>query len=105
MVMKAEVTQSEIRIISAAEFKAKCLQLIDDVYDENSEVIVTKRGVPKARLIPFRQPEEPEFVSVVGRSPNVTILGDIMTPLDWPDPSEKWNRVMNESNTKKKKRK
>jgi prevent-host-death family protein len=104
MVMKV-ATQSETRTISAAEFKAKCLQLIDDVDDENSEIVVTKRGVPKAKLIPFKQPEEPAFVSVVGRSPNVKILGDIMTPLDWPDPSDKWIRAMNQDNAKKKKRK
>jgi prevent-host-death family protein len=104
MVMKA-AAQSETRTISAAEFKAKCLQLIDDVDQENSEIIVTKRGVPKAKLIPFKQPEEPGFISVVGRSPNVKILGDIMTPLDWPDPSDKWIRVMNQGSAKKKKRK
>ena len=91
--------------IPAGEFKAKCLQLIDDVHTENIGIVITKRGVPMARLIPFQQPEEPEFVSVIGRSPNVKILGDIMAPLDWPDPSEKWDRVMNQGNAKKKKRK
>lgn len=103
MVMKA-AHKTEPRV-PAGEFKARCLQLIDDVHSENIGIVVTKRGVPMARLIPFQQPEEPAFISVVGRSPNVKILGDIMAPLDWPDPSEKWLRVMNQGSAKKKKRK
>lgn len=43
------------------------------------------------------------FVPLCGRSPNVRILGDIMTPLDWPDPVEKWDRVERESKRKKRK--
>ena|SRR5208337_215908 len=39
--------------MAAGEFKAKCLGLIDDVSETGHEVIITKRGEPKAKLVPF----------------------------------------------------
>ena len=93
MVMKG-VTQPEpeTRTITAAEFKAKCLQLMDEVNERGLTLIVTKRGKPVMRASAPSAEEKP-FVSVIGRSPNVRVLGDIITPLDWPDPVEKWNQV------------
>lgn len=41
------------RQIAAGEFKAKCLSLIDEVGETGHEVVITKRGQPKARLVPF----------------------------------------------------
>jgi hypothetical protein len=50
MVMKA-VTHREFRIIPAGEFKAKCLQLMDEVYENrNLTIIITKRGKPVAQM-------------------------------------------------------
>ena len=45
--------QSEKRI-AAAQFKAKCLSLLDEVAEKGSEFIVTKRGKPVARLVPVK---------------------------------------------------
>ncbi len=95
MVMKAAAKRKNkptTLTVAAGEFKAKCLQLIDEVHEDAVDVIVTKRGKPMARLVPFEAPVEP-FVSIVGRSPQVEILGDIISPLDWPDPVERWDRV------------
>lgn len=95
MVMKAAAkkpTKPVTLTVPAGEFKAKCLQLIDEVSEDAVDVIVTKRGKPMARLVAFEPPVEP-FVSVVGRSPQVEILGDIISPLEWPDPVERWDRV------------
>lgn len=39
--------------ISAAEFKAKCLKIMDRVQKFHQEVIVTKFGKPVVRIIPF----------------------------------------------------
>ncbi len=47
--------------MAAGEFKAKCLGLIDDVHDTGLEVIITKRGEPKAKLVPFRPPKKDPF--------------------------------------------
>ena len=37
--------------ITAAEFKAKCLKIMDQVNDFHEEVIITKHGKPVAKLI------------------------------------------------------
>jgi prevent-host-death family protein len=44
-----------VRTIKASEFKAKCLQILDEVKATGEPVLVTKRGETIARLIP----EEP----------------------------------------------
>jgi antitoxin (DNA-binding transcriptional repressor) of toxin-antitoxin stability system len=92
MVMKraAQIAEaSETRTIAAGEFKAKCLQLMDEVNEKKLTLIVTKRGKPVMRAEAVEKP----FRSVIGRTPNIKILGDIMTPLRWDDPIEKWERV------------
>jgi prevent-host-death family protein len=41
------------RIVSASEFKAKCLDILDRIRSRELErVVVTKRGVPVAILVP-----------------------------------------------------
>ncbi len=37
-------------IVSATEFKAKCLALLDEVHAHGGTVTITKRGKPVARL-------------------------------------------------------
>jgi prevent-host-death family protein len=41
-----------MKTIAAAEFKAKCLALIDQVHDEGESITITKRGRTVARLVP-----------------------------------------------------
>lgn len=38
--------------INAAEFKAKCLKLLDQVAATHEPLVITKRGKPVARLVP-----------------------------------------------------
>ena len=64
--------------IAAGEFKAKCLGLIDEVNETGKEIVITKRGKPKAKLIPFRPPKkDPFFGRLKGL---IQIHGD---PDDW----------------------
>ncbi len=42
-------------IISAGEFKAKCLQILDKVNITREPVVVTKRGKPVAMLVPLQE--------------------------------------------------
>ncbi len=84
--------ETEVRTIAAGEFKAKCLQLMDEVNEKNLTLIITKRGKPVMRASAAPVEAKP-FRPVWGRTPGIRILGDIMSPLDWPDPVEKWNRV------------
>ncbi len=66
------------RRIAAGEFKANCLKLLDQVKQRGTEMVVTKRGVPVTRVVPFRsQPD------LFGRlKGTVKILGDIIEPID-----------------------
>jgi prevent-host-death family protein len=43
------------RKIPAGVFKAQCLALLDDVHDTHTEIIVTKRGKPVARVVPIEE--------------------------------------------------
>ena len=38
--------------VGAAEFKARCLELVDHVKEARAEYIVTRHGKPVARLVP-----------------------------------------------------
>src|SRR5579859_3298404 len=37
----------------AGKFKAQCLKLMDEVRDRHCEIVITKRGKPVAKLVPF----------------------------------------------------
>lgn len=66
--------------IQAGEFKAKCLELMDRVAEDHEEIVITKRGKPIAKLVPFEaEPEKPLFGSMKG---SAEILGDIISPID-----------------------
>jgi prevent-host-death family protein len=67
------------KTIPAGEFKAKCLDLIDQVQKKRLEIVVTKRGKPVARLVPIGTPARDPFGYMKG---TVTILGDIISPID-----------------------
>ncbi len=46
-----------MRYMKVAEFKAKCLRVMEEVAETGEEVVVTKRGKPVARVGP-PQPAE-----------------------------------------------
>jgi prevent-host-death family protein len=53
--------------IAAAEFKAKCLELMDGVRESGVEYVVTKHGRPVAKLVPFTGTlRQPLFGSMAG---------------------------------------
>ena len=54
--MEAEVDETTRRI-AAAEFKANCLRLMDEVAKRRTPIVITKRGKPVAKLVPIS--EEP----------------------------------------------
>ncbi|HVY48804.1 MAG TPA: type II toxin-antitoxin system prevent-host-death family antitoxin [Minicystis sp.] len=70
------------RTMTAAEFKAKCLKVMDDVARTGRPVVVTKRGRPVVTLGPVA-PENPNAVIGFMRG-RVEILGDILAPVDAP---------------------
>jgi prevent-host-death family protein len=66
--------------IGAGEFKAKCLQLIDEVAQRHEEVIITKRGRPLAKLVPVEQNTD-LFGAMAG---SVSEEGDLLSPIVEP---------------------
>lgn len=75
-----------MRTISAAEFKARCLTLMDDVNSTRETLVITKRGKPVARLVPAGK-EGREFI---GRLKGVIeIVGDLDA-----DPPEAWESAL-----------
>ncbi len=65
--------------ITASEFKAKCLKLIDKVADTGQEIIISKNGRRVARLAPYRKKPKSLFGIDEGK---IEILGDLIEPLD-----------------------
>src|SRR5258706_64570 len=55
--------------IAAAEFKAKCLKLMENVSSTREPLIVTKRGKPLVRLVPADDDKD----DFIGRLEGVTI--------------------------------
>ena len=67
--------------ISATDFKAKCLSLMDFVQDKQEEVIITKYGKSVAKLVPIN--DEKKIVSPVGfLQGKLTIKEDIVKTID-----------------------
>ena len=71
--------------IHAAEFKAKCLAILDEVAQQGESVTILKRGKPVAQLIPptprVQQFSQQELMG------SVSILGDVVSPTL---PAEEW---------------
>jgi prevent-host-death family protein len=65
--------------IPAGEFKAKCLKLLDKVAADRETLVITKHGKPVAEVVPIRSEQRDIVGSMKG---SVTILGDIISPLD-----------------------
>jgi prevent-host-death family protein len=66
--------------IGAAEFKAKCLQLLDEISERKHDaIVITKRGKPVARLTPVAEAGGPIYGALKGLA---KIKGDLTEPLD-----------------------
>lgn len=74
------------RAISASEFKAKCLALLDEVAETRETLVVTKRGKPVVRVEPAAAP-----ASMVGTARQLVSDEELIKPLyedwepDWPE--------------------
>ena len=66
-------------VLPAAEFKARCLAVMDEVEATGHEVTITKHGRPVARLVAITDDAEPLFGRLKGW---VTQEGDLIAPLD-----------------------
>lgn len=68
-----------MKTIGAAKFKEQCLALLDQLDDDG--LIVTKRGKPVARVLPYEQPGA-ELIGSLRHK--INIRGDIFaTGIQW----------------------
>jgi len=65
--------------IQAGDFKAKCLQLMDEVNEKHISIIITKHGKPVARLMPIDETPIDFFGCL---KDTVTIKKDIIAPIN-----------------------
>ena len=69
---------TDTRYVAAADFKANCLRLMDEVARQRRPIIITKRGKPIAKLAPV----ETEAINLFGRMARSIICGDIISPIE-----------------------
>lgn len=63
--------------IAIQKFKKTCLAVIDEVHATRESVIITKGGMPVAKLVPVRVDARDIFGFLEGRG---RIVGDIISP-------------------------
>lgn len=69
--------------LSAGEFKTHCLKLMDLAQKKGESFIITKRGVPVAKLVPYEEIPSPIFGFMAG---SLEIKDDIIQSID-----EEWH--------------
>lgn len=67
-----------MKTMPAGEFKARCLKVMDDVRIRREPVIITKKGVPVAKLVPTEEPRSDVFGCMAGTA---DISGDVEAPV------------------------
>jgi prevent-host-death family protein len=76
------VTQEHIvphKTVKASEFKAKCLQFMEEIKQTGEEIIITKNGEPVSKLVPIRHKPKSLFGAHKGK---IVVTGDIVAPLN-----------------------
>lgn len=71
------------KTVAAAEFKARCLALLEEVRQSRQPLLVTRHGKPVAEISPFVARND------TGENPlkgSVLFQGDLVSPLD-----ERWD--------------
>jgi prevent-host-death family protein len=64
--------------VAAAEFKAKCLALLDQVRERGESITITKRGRVVARLVPADDENDRPWMRVRGTA---RWTGDALAPV------------------------
>jgi prevent-host-death family protein len=81
------MSMEKSRVVSATEFKAKCLSLLDEVEQGGATITVTKRGRPVAVLGPT--PKKPWKSPANSWAGKLEIVGEIVNT----DTSDLWDAV------------
>lgn len=65
--------------MKAGKFKAECLKVMERVRRTRKKIIITKRNIPIAKLVPIEEGEEHFFGKLKG---TVRFKGDVINPID-----------------------
>jgi len=76
-----------MRTMSAGEFKTHCLRVMEQVRQRRETVVITKRGVAVAKLVPTDKPKRGVFGCMAGTA---EMVGDIEAPVV---PARAWKSV------------
>jgi prevent-host-death family protein len=76
-----------MKTMPAAQFKARCLKVMDEVQNTREPVVITKKGKPVAKLVPPDTPPRDILGCLRGV---IEIVGDIESPLV---PPEEWEAL------------
>jgi len=66
-----------MKTVPAGEFKTNCLAIMDEVKGKREAVVITKHGIPVAKLVPVNATEDEIFGFFSGRG---SISGDVVAP-------------------------
>jgi prevent-host-death family protein len=74
-----------MKTISSRQFKACCMELINEVQATRQPVLITKKGQPVAKLVPVGSRGKPKkFLGAL--KGKMQIAGDILSPVvPWDD--------------------
>ena len=81
-----------MRTMGAGEFKAKCLAVMAEVDSTGVPVLVTKRGKPLARILPFEEePQSDKPASVFGFLRGMAVITGDLVSSEFSD--EEWDKM------------
>jgi len=68
--------------MAAGTFKAHCLAVMDEVQAKRQTVVITKRGIPVAKLVPPDKSADEIYGFLLGQG---AVAGDVISPVieDW----------------------
>ena len=78
--------------MGAADFKAHCLRVMEEVRRTRRPVTITKRGVPIAKLVPADPPAPFKLGTLAGRltADDDAIVGPAFSEEDWAENAREW---------------
>lgn len=65
--------------MKARKFKVECLEVIERVKRTKKKVVITKRNIPIAKIVPIEEQEAKIFGRFQG---TIRFLGDIVNPIN-----------------------
>ncbi len=78
-----------VRTVQAAEFKQTCLALMDEVAQNGTTIVITKRGQPVARLLSMEGARPSALGCLAGA---VDVIDEDFSLPEWPVSSRKAKR-------------